>query len=129
MLMATDDQTGQHLEDIYIADKVVGLLMAGLDPSTTVITSLVRYLSELPHIYNQVLKEHMEIVKSKKPRELLNWNDIKKMKYSSNVACEVMRLSPPSQGSFREALYDFNFLFLFSIFSVVLERAFNTQEF
>ncbi|KAH7575705.1 hypothetical protein JRO89_XS02G0199600 [Xanthoceras sorbifolium] len=76
MLMATDDQTGQNLEDIYIADKVV---------------------------------EHMEIVKSKKPGELLNWDDIQKMKYSWNVACEVMRLSPPSQGSFREALNDFVF--------------------
>ncbi|KAL5787451.1 hypothetical protein ACOSP7_004400 [Xanthoceras sorbifolium] len=109
MLMATDDQTGQNLEDIYIADKVVGLLMAGLDPSTSVMTSLVRYLSELPHIYNQVLNEHMEIVKSKKPGELLNWDDIQKMKYSWNVACEVMRLSPPSQGSFRESLNDFVF--------------------
>ncbi|KAL5854690.1 hypothetical protein ACOSQ4_004492 [Xanthoceras sorbifolium] len=72
MLMATDDQTGQHLEDIYIANNVVGLLMAGLNPSTSIMTSLLRYLSELPHIYNQVLKEHLEIVKSKKPGELLN---------------------------------------------------------
>ncbi|KAK2639683.1 hypothetical protein Ddye_027478 [Dipteronia dyeriana] len=42
----------------------------------------------------------MEISILKKSRVLLNWEDIQKM----NVACDVMRLSPLSQGSFRDAL-------------------------
>ncbi|KAK2640130.1 hypothetical protein Ddye_027925 [Dipteronia dyeriana] len=121
MLVAETDhnhhpETEQHryLNDFGVADTLVGFLVAGLDPPASLMTSIVGYLSELPDVYNQVLKEQMEISKLKKPGELLNWDDIQKMKYSWNVACEVMRLSPPSQGSFREAVNDF----VFSGFSI-----------
>ncbi|XP_044473161.1 beta-amyrin 28-monooxygenase-like isoform X2 [Mangifera indica] len=85
------------------------MLQAPDENASTVITFIVKYLSELPHIYNQVLEEQMEIAKSKKPGELLNWEDIQKMTYSWRVACEAMRLAPPFQGTFREAINDFVF--------------------
>lgn len=51
----------------------------------------------------------MEIVESKGTGELLNWDDVNKMRYTWNVVCEAMRLAPPAQIGFKEALTEFTF--------------------
>ncbi|MED6180817.1 hypothetical protein PIB30_013900 [Stylosanthes scabra] len=52
----------------------------------------------------------MEIAKTKaEGEELLDWKDVNKMRYSWNVACEVMRINPITPGGFREAIDDFTF--------------------
>lgn len=53
--------------------------------------------------------EQMEVAARKQSGEMLNWEDLQKMKYSWNVASEVLRLAPPVQGNFREAITDFTY--------------------
>ncbi|KAL8127563.1 beta-amyrin 28-monooxygenase-like [Apium graveolens] len=108
-MLLTSDENGSFMGDSEIADKILGLLIGGHDTASSACAFVVKYLAELPAIYDGVYKEQMEIAKSKAPGELLKWEDIQKMKYSWNVACEVLRLAPPLQGSFREVLTDFSY--------------------
>ncbi|XP_058184867.1 beta-amyrin 28-monooxygenase-like [Rhododendron vialii] len=107
-ILSTRDNNGNFMPEADIANKIFGMLVGSHDNITFVCTSIVKYLAELPEIYQGVYQQ-LEIAKSKAPGELLSWGDIQKMKYSWNVACEVMRLAPPSHGFFREALTDFTY--------------------
>ncbi|XP_048429462.1 beta-amyrin 28-monooxygenase-like [Pyrus x bretschneideri] len=108
-MLMTCDEDGTYMKELDISTKIMGLLIGGYEAAGAVCTLIVKFLAELPHIYDAVYKEQMEIANLKAPGELLNWDDIQKMKYSWNVAQEVMRLTPPIQGSFREASTNFVF--------------------
>ncbi|XAR63788.1 hypothetical protein NMG60_11023871 [Bertholletia excelsa] len=106
-LLLTSDEDGNFMKDYDVADKILGLLLGGHDTASAACATIVKYLAELPEVYDGVYKEQMEIASLKAPGELLNWEDLQKMKYSWNVACECLRLAPPVPGAFREALTDF----------------------
>ncbi|KAG6625712.1 beta-amyrin 28-monooxygenase-like [Carya illinoinensis] len=109
MLLVTDHENGRGMNEKLIASQIIGFFIGSYITTSSTITSILRYLAEFPNVYNKVLKEQMEIAKSKGPGELLSWEDIKKMKYSWNVACEAMRLAPPIQGAFREVTTEFTY--------------------
>ncbi|KAL2503479.1 Cytochrome [Abeliophyllum distichum] len=105
-MLLVKDEDDQFLSEMEISNNIIGLLVASFETTSSAVTAVMNYLAELPHIYNGVLKEQMEIAKSKGPNELLTWEDIEKMKYSWNVARESLRLTPPAQGAFRETTTD-----------------------
>ncbi|KAM7493417.1 hypothetical protein LguiB_028026 [Lonicera macranthoides] len=108
ILMWTDEE-GKFLNEMEIAGMILGILLASYETTSTLMTSIVYYLADHPDVYAKVLKEQVEIVKSKGPEELLNWGDIQMMKYSRNVVSEVLRLVPPTKGSFKQAINDFSY--------------------
>ncbi|KAJ0818470.1 putative cytochrome P450 [Helianthus annuus] len=117
-LLLNSDENGRFLSEMEIANNILLLLFAGHDTSAVSITLLVKCLGEHPDVYKNVLKaivfirmslEQLGILEGKVPGEVLNWEDIQKMRYSWNVVCEVLRLNPPVIGSFREALVDFEY--------------------
>ncbi|XP_057420620.1 beta-amyrin 28-monooxygenase-like [Lotus japonicus] len=108
-LLVTSDANGRFLSDMEIIDNILLLLFAGHDTSRSVISSVMNYLGQLPQVYELVLKEQLEISQGKEEGELLRWEDVQKMKYTWNVVSEVMRLSPPVRGAYREAIKDFTY--------------------
>ncbi|KAF9661594.1 hypothetical protein SADUNF_Sadunf19G0085000 [Salix dunnii] len=108
-MLLVKDENGNPMDDMEIVDRVVGLLFGSHDTTSASISMVMYYLADNPHVYMKVLREHMEIQKLKAPGEFLTWNDTQKMKYTWCVVCEVMRLSPPGHGGFREAISDFSY--------------------
>ncbi|XP_061363489.1 beta-amyrin 28-monooxygenase-like [Gastrolobium bilobum] len=108
-LLVTPDPSGRFLTETEIIDNILLLLFAGNDTSRSALSSIMKYLGQLPEVYEHVLKEQLEISQGKEAGNLLEWQDVQKMKYSWNVASEVMRLSPPVSGAYREAIKDFTY--------------------
>ncbi|XP_057953084.1 beta-amyrin 28-monooxygenase-like isoform X3 [Malania oleifera] len=108
-MLVTPDENGRFLAEVEIINNILTLLFAGHDTSASAITMLVKYLGELPQVYEKVFKEQINIAMSKEPGESLQWEDIQKMRYSWSVVSEIIRIAPPIIGSFREALTDLTY--------------------
>ncbi|KAF2283534.1 hypothetical protein GH714_011883 [Hevea brasiliensis] len=96
-------------EESQMATRILALISASYDNVSTAMTFVVKYLAEMPNVFDAVLREQSEIAREKEVDEPLNWDDIQKMRYSWNVASEVLRLHPPANGAFREVITNFSY--------------------
>ncbi|XP_030517911.1 beta-amyrin 28-monooxygenase-like [Rhodamnia argentea] len=109
-LMVTADENGRFLTEAEIINNLLLLLVASHDTLSCTITMVIKFLGELPHVYEKVLAEQREIAMQKKSAgEGLTREDVQKMRDSWSVVLEVMRLVPLALGGFRVALEDFTF--------------------
>ncbi|KAI3957155.1 hypothetical protein MKW98_002782 [Papaver atlanticum] len=106
-LIDLSEEEDRGIDEMYIVELMVGIIFGGITSMGVVLTLVMNYLADFPNVYKEVLKEQMEVASSKGTRELLNWDDIQKMKYSWNVVREVMRVATPSPVGFKRASEDF----------------------
>ncbi|KAK6917966.1 Cytochrome P450 [Dillenia turbinata] len=99
---------GEITED-EVVDNMVVLVFGAHDTTSFAIAITFKMLALHPKWYSLVLQEHEEVRSKKQPEETLTMEDIKKMKYSWQVARESMRLFPPIFGSFRKAITDIEY--------------------
>ncbi|CAN1351792.1 Cytochrome P450 716B2 [Linum perenne] len=93
-----------------VVDNVVLLVFAAHDTTSFVVAMMFKMLAQHSDCYRLLLQEHIEIVKNNEGKVgNLSLEDVKRMKYTWEVARESMRLFPPIFGSFRKAIQDIEF--------------------
>ena len=55
-MLLTADEDGKFMKESDIADKILGLLIGGHDTASSACAFIVKYLAELPHVYQGVYK-------------------------------------------------------------------------
>lgn len=61
-MLLTSDENGKFMNEMDIADKIVGLLIGGHDTASAACTFIVKYLAELPQIYQNVYNGNFSIL-------------------------------------------------------------------
>ncbi|KAH9316086.1 hypothetical protein KI387_024713, partial [Taxus chinensis] len=84
-LMASRDERGEGLKEEQITDNVIGVLFAAQDTTATVLTWVVKFLSEYPALLDAVTVEQESVKRSKDNEDSLTLADTKKMPLTTRV--------------------------------------------
>nr|AKJ26125.1 CYP11 [Gentiana rigescens] len=55
-MMLTSDENGKYMHELDVADKILGLLIGGHDTASSACAFIIKFLAELPEIYEGVYK-------------------------------------------------------------------------
>ncbi|CAK9222794.1 unnamed protein product [Sphagnum troendelagicum] len=108
LLNTPHDEEGNPIKDEEIKDNIALLLFAGIETTSTTISMALKYLFLNPHCLQEVVKEQMEISKTKDGAPL-NWEDTRKMKYTWCVLQECLRIQPALEQAFRICIKEFEY--------------------
>ncbi|PWA78421.1 cytochrome P450 [Artemisia annua] len=91
-LMNLKDDEGNYLSETEILDNIVSLLVAGYESTVIVTTWAIYFLAKYPQVLQKLRDENMPLKKSKNG-ELATSDEIMKLKYTSKVVEETIRMT------------------------------------
>jgi len=107
MLTTPDPETGLYLDEKTISDNLITFFIAGHDTTSTTLTTAFYYLSMNPDVEKRVLDEIREVIGSGTD-VVPTLAHLNKLKYTTQVLKETMRLNPPIIYIQRTAVKDTN---------------------
>ncbi|KAK1437081.1 hypothetical protein QVD17_02866 [Tagetes erecta] len=96
-----------QLSDEQIADNIIGVIFAAHDTTASVLTWLLKYLHDYPHLLDAVKVEQEEIrCKRMETKRGITWEDTRHMPVTTRVIQETLRTASILSFLFREAVED-----------------------
>ncbi|XP_027088675.2 abscisic acid 8'-hydroxylase 2 isoform X2 [Coffea arabica] len=110
MFLRAKDHKFNRLTDSQIADNIIGVIFAAHDTTASVLTWVLKYLHDHPHLLQAVTREQEEIrrIRTGSKRGLM-WEDTRRMPLTSRVIQETLRSASILSFTFREAVQDVEF--------------------
>uniref|UniRef100_A0A453QPP1 Ent-kaurenoic acid oxidase n=2 Tax=Aegilops tauschii TaxID=37682 RepID=A0A453QPP1_AEGTS len=109
-LMHIEDEQGKKLSDEEVVDNIVSLVMAGYESTASAIMWATYHLAKSPSALAKLRDENIALVKSKGGSTLasltITRDDIPKMKYTTKVVEETIRMANISSMVYRVANKD-----------------------
>lgn len=106
-LLQYEDENRVGFTDQQIADNIIGVIFASRDTTASVLTWILKFLKDSPALLESVIAEQESIRKDKLAGDQkLTWEDTKKMRLTSRVIQETLRVATILSFTFREAVED-----------------------
>ncbi|KAH9327104.1 hypothetical protein KI387_007282, partial [Taxus chinensis] len=101
--------TDSNLSDEEMQSLVLDLVFAGYETTSTLISLVLKFLTDCPKALEQLKSEHEFIRRGKEKDECLNMDDYKQMTFTQNVINEALRLGNVVKFVHRKAVKDIKF--------------------
>ncbi|OIW02192.1 hypothetical protein TanjilG_02416 [Lupinus angustifolius] len=103
-LIRNSDSNYNSTEEII--EQIITIIYAGYDSISSTAMMFVKYLHDNPRALQAIREEHFALQQNKRPEELINWNDYKKMSFTRAVIFETLRLASIVNGLARRTTSD-----------------------
>eukprot|EP00873_Tetraselmis_striata_P018906 jgi/Tetstr1/439170/TSEL_027621.t1 len=102
MLKTADPQTGKKMSNELIRQQLITFFVAGHDSTSSLLTSVIYYLTQHPDVEERVVAEVRAVLGDEEP----TYDKLKKLSYTMQVMQEALRLNPPAGAFMKTALKD-----------------------